>query len=197
MDKPTAQQVKEYANGIDYDIDAEDFLNHYNVIGWVYGKNRTPVASWEACVRTWKKRAAKRQRDAQSEASGKVRHQYYEPTVFVQCVKGRTVGRFLPVVFGGPREEDIPREQYVSAAKRMIEELVMYESGNEWVIRENATHAELAKERLAAIKAKINAAPKPKRRTPLQIKQELKQQVKAVVKAVTKKAKELEDDLKF
>ncbi len=181
MIKPTAQQVKEYADSIDYEIDAEHFLDHYDLIGWVYGKSRTPIVDWKACVRTWKRGDAKRQRVAEGE---KVNQQprYYEPTVFVQCVKGRYIGRYLPVHFGGVHEGR-PHEQYVQAAKKMIEQLAMYGTENEWVIRENTSEHELTKERSDMIKAKIDAAPKIKRKSPLQIKQEIKKQVKAARKS--------------
>jgi len=50
---PTASEVTEYAKSLDYELDGESFIDHYDAVGWVYGKSRKPVKSWKACVRTW------------------------------------------------------------------------------------------------------------------------------------------------
>jgi len=34
-------------------LEAEKFLNHFEKVGWVTGKNKTKVKDWKACVRTW------------------------------------------------------------------------------------------------------------------------------------------------
>ena len=181
MIKPTAQQVKEYADSIGFDIDAEDFLNYYDMGGWVYGKSRTPIVDWKACVRTWKRGDAKRQRAAQGE---KVKQQprFYEPTVFVQCVKGPAVGRYLPVIFKDSHLKETSYEQYVLAAESWCKNLSQPE-GVEWIIRENTTDRTLTKERSDMIKAKIDAAPKIKRRRPSQIKNEIRKQIKAITES--------------
>lgn len=194
MDKPTVQQVKEYADSIGFEIDAEYFIAKNNTIGWMVGskRNAKPMVSWKSAVQTWHLAAKRRQKAVQGEITGRVRQQprFYEPTVFVQCVKGPSVGRYLPVQFGGPQGEK-PDEQYLLAAKGVIKLLERLYGKNEWVIRENTTSAQLQRERSAAIRAKIDAAPKIKRRTPSQIKYEIRRQIKEA------RTKELEDDLKF
>ncbi len=182
MDKPTVQQVKEYADSIGFDIDAEDFLNFYDMGGWVYGKSRTPVASWEACVRTWKKRAAKRQKVAQG---GRVQQEkrYYEPTVFVQCIKGPTTGRYLPIILEGSHLKDIPNEQYILAARKMCIKLNQTD-GTEWVVRSDVTERGLMVERAAFYKDKVNFTrknfTKPKKKGPLAMSKEIRKQVKEI-----------------
>jgi predicted transcriptional regulator len=49
--KPTAQEVQDYCNTRDNGIDGQYFIDHYEANGWLRGK--TPIKSWQACVRTW------------------------------------------------------------------------------------------------------------------------------------------------
>ncbi len=55
---PTAAEVAAYAAEIQYkDLNPDQFLDHYEMVGWVVGKTRTPMKSWKAAVRTWKRNA--------------------------------------------------------------------------------------------------------------------------------------------
>lgn len=49
-----ADEVQRYLDqrGI-VDFTGQQFLDHYDACGWVYGKGRKPVKDWKACVRTW------------------------------------------------------------------------------------------------------------------------------------------------
>lgn len=49
---PELELVQEYCNERANWIDAEAFLNHYETVGRVYGKDRKPVKDWKACIRT-------------------------------------------------------------------------------------------------------------------------------------------------
>lgn len=49
---PELVLVQEYCNERANWIDAEAFLNHYETVGRVYGKDRKPVKDWKACIRT-------------------------------------------------------------------------------------------------------------------------------------------------
>lgn len=57
--KPTAAEVDAYCNEMrsqgktGYDFTGEAFIDHYDAIGWVYGKTKKPVVDWKACCRTW------------------------------------------------------------------------------------------------------------------------------------------------
>jgi hypothetical protein len=55
MKPPTPEEVEAYAKTIDFKINGEVFCDYYEVGGWVYGKNKIPIKSWKACVRTWKR----------------------------------------------------------------------------------------------------------------------------------------------
>ena len=59
MKPPAPEEVTAYAKSIDFELDGEEFCDHYEISGWVYGKNRTPIKSWQACVRTWKRTRTK------------------------------------------------------------------------------------------------------------------------------------------
>lgn len=51
--KPTPEQIREYANGIGFSLDAGSFWDHYEANGWRVG--RTPMKDWQAAVRTWRR----------------------------------------------------------------------------------------------------------------------------------------------
>lgn len=58
MRKPTANELREYADSIEFkNFDPEEFLAHYHSNGWKVG--RTKMVSWKHAVVTWKKNAAK------------------------------------------------------------------------------------------------------------------------------------------
>ncbi len=54
FEKPTAQQVFEYAKSLSFDLDGQSFVDYYEARGWSLG--RSPMRSWQAAVRTWKTR---------------------------------------------------------------------------------------------------------------------------------------------
>ena len=58
MIKPTPEQVTEYAKSIGFNLDGEEFVDHYEANGWMV-RPRMPMASWKATVRTWKRMRAK------------------------------------------------------------------------------------------------------------------------------------------
>ena len=51
---PTAEQVKEYCQERNNNVDPETFVDFYASKGWKVGNN--PMKDWKACVRTWEKR---------------------------------------------------------------------------------------------------------------------------------------------
>lgn len=48
---PTVAEVAAYCAERGNGIDAQQFVDHYEVSGWRRGK--TPIKDWRACVRTW------------------------------------------------------------------------------------------------------------------------------------------------
>ena len=52
--KPTIAEIKEYTAEIKFELDVNDFFNHYEANGWKQGKS--PIKDWKACVRTWRKK---------------------------------------------------------------------------------------------------------------------------------------------
>jgi hypothetical protein len=54
--KPTADDLKAYAQSIGYKLNAESFLAYYEANGWMVGRNH--MKSWQAAMRTWKIRDA-------------------------------------------------------------------------------------------------------------------------------------------
>lgn len=202
MNKPTIQEIQEYAKHLDYELDAEGFFDYYEAIGWVYGtgKNRKPIADWKASVRLWKRRDAKRQKATQAAAVGEkvVRQRPFKPTVFVQCVKGPTTGRYLPIILRDSHLKEIPNEQYVAAAEEMCRKLSQVDR-TEWIVRADVDERQLMKERAAASSAEFRA--KRTKRGPLGINKEVYNQVKEIraqaedgQRGTDAHTKEVEDD---
>ena len=51
--KPTIQEVQDYMKQIEYNGDAEYFINYYQSKGWVVGKSK--MKDWKSAIQTWKK----------------------------------------------------------------------------------------------------------------------------------------------
>jgi len=51
--KPTSEEVSEYAKSIDFILDGQVFLDFYEARGWKY-KGGVAMKDWKAAVRTWK-----------------------------------------------------------------------------------------------------------------------------------------------
>jgi DNA-directed RNA polymerase subunit RPC12/RpoP len=52
--RPTQLELKEYSVSIKFDLDCDNFLNHYDSKGWKIGTGA--MKDWKAAVRTWKKK---------------------------------------------------------------------------------------------------------------------------------------------
>jgi predicted phage replisome organizer len=61
--KPSLQDVQDYINEKNYHFSAEDFVNHYEAVGWKVGKS--PMKDWRACCRTWESNYNKKNPKAQ------------------------------------------------------------------------------------------------------------------------------------
>ena len=57
--KPTLEEIKAYCTEIKSSVDPDAFFDYYSKNGWVYGKNKTPIKDWKACVRTWERNERK------------------------------------------------------------------------------------------------------------------------------------------
>lgn len=52
--KPTIDEIKNYCNERNNNIDAEQFFNYYESKGWLIGKNK--MKNWKSAIITWEKR---------------------------------------------------------------------------------------------------------------------------------------------
>ena len=59
--KPTILEVSEYISSRKSDVNAEDWMNHYESKGWQIGKGS--MKDWKAAVRTWEKTKEPGQKD--------------------------------------------------------------------------------------------------------------------------------------
>jgi len=53
--KPTIEQIAEYCKERNNNIEPKYFFDKNEGIGWVVGKNRSPMKDWKAVIRTWEK----------------------------------------------------------------------------------------------------------------------------------------------
>ena len=51
--KPNSKEINEYAKSIGFELQGDQFFDHYEARGWLIGKN--PMKDWKAAVRTWKR----------------------------------------------------------------------------------------------------------------------------------------------
>jgi hypothetical protein len=51
--RPNSKEVNEYAESIGFNLQGDQFIDHYEARGWLIGKN--PMKDWKAAVRTWKR----------------------------------------------------------------------------------------------------------------------------------------------
>lgn len=65
---PTVEEVREYCLSRNNNIDAEYFVNYYDVRDWTIGKNK--IKDWKACVRTWELNAKKRYAETFTNVNG-------------------------------------------------------------------------------------------------------------------------------
>ena len=59
FEKPSIEEISAYGREIGFrGFDAGRFFDHYEMIGWVVGKARTPMQSWRPAVRVWQRNQA-------------------------------------------------------------------------------------------------------------------------------------------
>lgn len=54
MQRPSPQEVAEYAKSIGFNLDGEYFCDYQEAKGWMYGGS--PIKNWKCVVRNWKRR---------------------------------------------------------------------------------------------------------------------------------------------
>ena len=67
---PTLSEVKDFIDANGYAVDAEEFVDYYEGQGWTKANGR-PVKDWQACVRSWHSRNARKDADRASKAEAR------------------------------------------------------------------------------------------------------------------------------
>lgn len=75
--KPTYDELKEYSESINFDLDCQNFLDYYESKGWLIGK--TKMKDWKAAVRTWKSRSTKNNNN--SNGTGNIFADIYQESI--------------------------------------------------------------------------------------------------------------------
>ena len=60
--KPTVEDIQAYITEKGYDLNAQQIFDHYEMVGWVYGRGHNPIKDWKAAVRTWNRNSDKAQK---------------------------------------------------------------------------------------------------------------------------------------
>lgn len=67
---PTLSEVKDFIDANGYAVEAEEFFDYYEGQGWTKANGR-PVKDWQACVRSWHYRNARKDSDRTSKAEAR------------------------------------------------------------------------------------------------------------------------------
>ena len=74
---PSLEDIQSYCSEMEYKIDAQAFLDHYEANGWVQGKGK-PIKDWKAAIRNWNRREP--EFDFKSQQSSKDQRRGTEPS---------------------------------------------------------------------------------------------------------------------
>jgi len=72
---PSVQDVQEFAKAESLRIDAERFVDYFASVGWVIGKGRKPMKSWQAAARNWARTSTEQTPQTQR------RYDFVNPTI--------------------------------------------------------------------------------------------------------------------
>ena len=60
--KPTIQDVIDYCNERNNNVDPQEWFDYYSANGWKVGKN--PMKDWKACIRYWERKKQPQQKES-------------------------------------------------------------------------------------------------------------------------------------
>lgn len=63
--RPTLEQIRDYCNNNQIDVDPDDFFLHYSSNGWMVGNS--PMMDWQAAIQRWAYRAQKARQEVEQE----------------------------------------------------------------------------------------------------------------------------------
>lgn len=89
---PTVEQVREYCEARENNIDPEAFVDFYETNGWVQGKQGKPIKDWKACVRTWERNHVQAGRINKTTPSGSTMDQYTQALLEIDKQYGFSQG---------------------------------------------------------------------------------------------------------
>lgn len=113
--KPTLEELRSYAREIGFrGFDAARFLDHYEMVGWVVGRARTPMASWRAAVRTWARNQAE-WAGAPAVADDPAIAEYAKLARLMIASGGKDIGRFWAKVRDAVGEPGLARVRALAA----------------------------------------------------------------------------------
>lgn len=68
--KPTLEEIEAYCLERNNGINAKKFLAHYEMVGWVVGKSRTPMKDWKGAIRMWEQNDIERREESVDQRGG-------------------------------------------------------------------------------------------------------------------------------
>lgn len=101
--KPSVGEVSAYALEMLYDLDAQEFVDHYESCGWVVGKNK-PMKDWKAAVRQWNRRQGEFEKEPQK-AEAVQRTSSFDTDEFFEAALRNSYGEVYDIVYEGQNNE--------------------------------------------------------------------------------------------
>lgn len=101
--KPSWGEVSAYALEMLYDMDVQEFIDHYEACGWVVGKNK-PMKDWKAAVRQWNRRQREFTKETRK-AEGENRPSSFDTDAFFDAAVRNSYGADYDTIFGGKNNE--------------------------------------------------------------------------------------------
>lgn len=116
--KPTLDELRAYAREIGFHgFDAVRFVDHYEMVGWVVGRARTPMASWRAAVRTWARNQAEWAGQPAPMADDPAIKDYAAQARVLIAAGGTNIGRFWDKVRDAIGEPGLARVRTLARGK--------------------------------------------------------------------------------
>lgn len=142
--KPTAEEVTNYARKIGFILDGNQFCDFYESKGWMVGKS--PMKVWQAAVRTWKAKEPRADRwgapkpiqtppdvDKVKAAQAKmeaIKEREFQKRELARLAQERDDARSRRMMEAtGEKDEELPIKVYIPPVIKNCRD----ENGNQWI----------------------------------------------------------------
>lgn len=86
LQKPTPEEVENYARKIGFEIDGNYFCKHFEAKGWTVGTNNSPMVSWEAEIEKWMLNAKKNKTEKKQQSKKEIKNERLKNRICTTCL---------------------------------------------------------------------------------------------------------------